>query len=124
MIEYVTEADVDAALGAGWEGSGDKALAVLQANSYLNTLTFKAWEAQPDAVTRAGAELAKEAAAGRLYAGTEGDLKRKRVKAETVESEKEYADGSVARSGALQFVDALLAPWIVKRSATTILTRL
>ena len=124
MIEYVTEADVDAALGTGWEGSGDKALAVLQANSYLNTLTFKAWEAQPDAVTRAGAELAKEAAAGRLYAGTEGDLKRKRVKADTVESEKEYADGSVARSGALQFVDALLSPWVIKRTATAILRRL
>ena len=124
MIEYVTEADVDAALGAGWEGAGDKALAVLQANSYLNTISFKTWETQPGAVTRAGAELAKEAAAGRLFTGTEGDLKRKRVKADTVESEKEYADGSVARSGALQFVDALLAPWIIKRSATAVLTRL
>lgn len=124
MIEYVTEADVDAALGAGWEGSGDKALAVLQANSYLNTLTFKAWEIQPDAVTRAGAELAKEAAAGRLYADTQGDIKRKMVDADGVKSEKEFREGSVARSGALQFVDALLAPWIVKRSATTILTRL
>ena len=124
MTEFVTVADVDAALGAGWEGAGDKALAVEQANAYLNTLAFKAWEAQPDNVTRAGAELAKEAAAGRLYADAEGALKRKRVKADTVESEKEYQDGAVARSGALQFVDALLSPYLLKRSASVIMGRL
>jgi len=124
MTEYITVAQVDQLLGTGWEGSGDKVLAVEQANAYLNTLTFKAWETQPDSVTRAGAELAKEAAAGNLYADSEGALKRKRVKADTVESEKEYADGSVARSGALKFVDALLSPWLVKRTATAILARL
>mgnify|MGYP003145046647 CR=1 FL=1 len=124
MTEYITVADVDQILGTGWEGSGDKALAVEQANAYLNTLTFKTWEAQPDSVTRAGAELAKEAAAGNLFADSEGALKRKRVKADTVESEKEYQDGAVARSGALRFVDALLSPWVVKRTATAILARL
>lgn len=124
MTEYITVADVDQILGVGWEGSGDKALAVEQANAYLNTLTFKAWETQPDSVTRAGAELAKEAAAGRLYEDSEGALKRKRVRADAVESEKEYQDGAQARSGALKFVDALLSPWVIKRSATAILTRL
>lgn len=124
MTEYITVADVDQILGTGWEGSGDKALAVEQANAYLNTLTFKAWETQPESVTRAGAELAKEAAAGKLFVDTLGGIKRKRVKAEGVESEREYQDGATARSGALQFVDALLSPWVVKRSATTILVRL
>ena|SRR5690554_2832120 len=124
MTEYITVAQVDQLLGTGWEGSGDKSLAVEQANAYLNTLTFKAWEAQPDSVTRAGAELAKESAAGNLFADSEGALKRKRVRADTVESEKEYQDGAVARSGALRFVDALLSPWLVKRTATAILARL
>lgn len=124
MTEYITVAQVDQLLGTGWEGSGDKSLAVEQANAYLNTLAFKAWEAQPDSVTRAGAELAKEAAAGRLYEDSEGALKRKRVKADTVESEKEYQDGAQARSGALQFIDALLSPWLIKRTATAILARL
>ncbi|OJT01229.1 hypothetical protein [Marinobacter nauticus] len=124
MTEYITVAQVDQLLGTGWEGSGDKSLAVEQANAYLNTLTFKAWETQPDSVTRAGAELAKEAAAGNLFADSEGALKRKRVRADTVESEKEYQDGAVARSGALEFIDALLSPWIVKRTTTAILARL
>jgi|SRR5690554_198626 len=124
MIEYITVGDVDSALPADWEGTGDKDEAVLQANAYLNTLRFKAWDTQPDAVTRAGAELARESAAGNLYQSTDGTVKRKKVKADTVESEKEYADGSIARSGSMQFVDALLEPWIVSGGSVQLLRRL
>lgn len=124
MIEYITVADVEAALPAGWEGSGDKETAVLQANTYLNTLRFKAWDTQPDAITQAGAQLAKEAAAGNLYADSDGVMKREKVKADTVEYEGELADGSAPRSGALQFVDALLAPYIIRRGSVELLRRL
>lgn len=124
MIEYITVAEVDAALPSGWEGAGDKDIAVLQANTYLNRLTFKAWDAQPDAITRAGVELAREAANNRLFVDSEGVITRKKVKADTVESEKEYQEGIAPRSGALQFVDALIEPYLAKRSATQILRRL
>lgn len=124
MIQYVTVADVDAALGPDWADAGEKDEAVLQANAYLNTLTFKAWDTQPDAVTTAGVYLAKDAAAGNLFADTDGELKRKYVKAEGVESEKEYQDGSVARSGTMQLIDALLSPWVEKASVVQIVRRL
>lgn len=124
MIEYVTVSDVDTALGPDWADGADKDAAVYQANTYLNAYRFKAWDAQPEAVTRAGVELAKESAAGRLYADSTAAVKRKRVKADVVESETEYQDGAEPRSGALQFVDSLLTPWVARRSTVQILKRL
>lgn len=124
MIEYVTVSDVDTALGPDWADGADKDAAAYQANAYLNAYQFKAWTDQPEAVTRAGVELARESAAGRLYADSTAAVKRKRVKADTVESETEYQDGSAPRSGALKFVDSLLTPWIARRSTVQILKRL
>lgn len=124
MKEFITVAEVDALLPMGWQGSGDKDQGVLQANVYLNTLKFKAWETQPEAVTLAGAELAREGATGELYKSKDGDIKRKKVKADTVESEKEYVDGSVPISGKMQYINALLAPWLVGKTGIKILKRL
>ena len=124
MIEYVTVSDVDAALGPDWADGGDKDSAVYQANTYLNTYTFKAWETQPEAVTRAGAELARESAGGRLYSDATAAVKRKKVKADVVETETEYVAGNTPVSGAMRFIHSLLAPWIARRDATMLLKRL
>jgi len=124
MIEYVTVSDVDTILGSGWEDGADKDAAVYQANADLNTYRFKSWETQPEAVTHAGAVLAKESAAGSLYADSSAAVKRKKVKASTVETETEFQDGAVPQSGAMKFVDSLLAPWVAKRSSVQILKRL
>lgn len=124
MKEFISVAEVDALLPMGWQGSGDKDVGVMQANTYLNTLNFKAWDSQPDAVTQAGAELARLGATGELFKDTEGTIKRKKVKADTVESEKEYAEGSQAISGAMQYINALLAPWVKGKPSVKILGRL
>lgn len=126
MVEFITVADVDTLLPADWAGDGDPELAVLHANAYLNTLTFKAWDEgeQPDAVTRAGAELAREAANERLFVSSEGDVKRERVKAGDVEAETEFTEGSRPTTAAMSFVDALLAPWLERKAAWTLLRRL
>ncbi len=124
MIEYVTVSDVDTLLGPDWAGSGDKDLAVYQANAYLNTLRFKSWETQPETVTRAGAELAKEAAAGRLYADSDGIVVKSRVKADVVEVDETYAEGSRPISGAMRYVEDLLKPWIRPTSSVQILKRI
>ena len=123
MIEYVTVNDVNNELDPGWEGDGDAGLAVLKANAYLNTLRFVSWETQPPEVTTAGAYLAKEAASGNLFVDTEGNIKREKVVAE-VEVETEFFEGSQPQSGQLQFIHALLSPWLVKSSATQLLRRL
>ena len=113
MITYITKAEVDAELGAGWEGDADAERAVRQANVWLSTkLGGHEFEAVPDEVIQAGAELAKMAAEGTLYADSEGNVKREMVKADTVEVETEYMDGSRPTSGNLSYIEDLLAPWM------------
>ncbi len=112
MTTYITTADVDTTLGAGWEGTGDKDRAVLEANAWMTARGVVAGDPVEDDIVMAGSLLAQEAANGRLYADSEGALKRKRVKADTVESEKEYQDGSRATSGALSLIYDLLGPFI------------
>jgi len=107
----ITVAIVDAQLGAGWQGTADPDLAVRQANAWLVSrgITEITDDNRAD-VEYAGAQLAKLAAEGTLYADREARLKRKRVKADTVESEKEYQDGSVPQNGALLFIMDVLRP--------------
>lgn len=111
MTDYITVADVDQILGASWADEADKAAAVLQANAWMTARSVVAGDPVEDAIKTAGAYLAQEAAAGNLYADTQGDIKRTRVKADTVESETEYQDGARARSGNLSFVFDLLRPY-------------
>ena len=124
MTDYVTVQQVDDLLGLGWEGDSDDARAVLEANAYLSALTFKSWETQPDAVTRAGAELARMSAQGKLYSDADPDVKRKMVKAGSVESETEYQDGSVATVGAMALVNDLLKPYLLNVGAVRLMQRL
>lgn len=112
MTDYITVADVDAELAAGWEGEGDKDEAVMQANAWLTARGVIAGDPVESDIVKAGSLLAKEAANGRLYADTKGEVKRKRVKAETVESDTEYQDGSRGRSGVITLVMDLLQPYL------------
>ncbi|SEN64982.1 DnaT-like ssDNA-binding protein [Halomonas caseinilytica] len=113
MPTYVTKADVDAELGAGWEGTADPERAVRQANVWLSThLSGREFDTVPAEVVQAGAELARLSAEGTLYADSEGDVKREMVKADTVEVETEFMDGSRPTVGALSYVRDLLRPWL------------
>ncbi|MCP1316367.1 hypothetical protein [Halomonas sp. 707B3] len=111
MTIYVTVEDVDLALGDAWAQEAAKPSAVMQANDWLTSRNIPA-DIDDDRIVRAGAYLAKMAAAGTLYADTRGDVKRKRVKADSVESETEYADGSRAVLGDMAYVTDLLKPWL------------
>ncbi len=123
MATYVIEQDVTNIFGPGWEGSGDTTLAVQQANDWLTAKGVPV-DVDDDRITRAGAYLAKMASAGTLYADTRGDIKRKRVKAGSVESETEFQDGAKAVAGDLQYVEDLLRPWLSPFGSVRILKRL
>ena len=114
MTTYITVQDVDALLPMGWQGSGDKDVAVMQANTWLTARGVIAGNPIEDDILQAGALLAREAAQDKLYSDSEGAIKRKRVKADTVESEKEYMDGSKPVSGILSLVMDLLKPFLPK----------
>ena len=125
-MSHITQSDVDTILGAGWEGDGDPVLAVQQANDWLSSrsIPLPADTDDPDRIKRAGAYLAKQAAAGTLYADTQGAVKRKRVKAGDVESETELQDGSRAIAGDMRYVEDLLRPYLRPFGSVSILKRL
>ena len=67
MTEYITIAQVDSLLGSAWTTEDKKARAVLMANVWLSAKPLPAFSEVPAAVVQAGAEIAREAAAGALY---------------------------------------------------------
>ncbi|MCX9150465.1 hypothetical protein [Pseudomonas sp. TB1-B1] len=116
MTDFISVADVDASLGPGWAGAGNPVLAVTMANAWL---TAKIKRAVPDPVPAeiktAGAQVAKEAAAGRLYTATQKEVQSKTVSAQSGTSvSKTYVSGSTDQSAGVNFALALLAPWITR----------
>lgn len=111
-MDYITVADVDALLGAGWAGMGDSARAVLMANAWLSAKPLPAFDTIPAEVKQAGAEIAREAAAGALYAAYESGVLSKSVEAGSVSSSKTFAAGARSVSAGEAFANALLAPYL------------
>ena len=111
-MDYITVAQVDALLGAGWAGTGDPARAVLMANAWLSAKPLPAFEEVPAAVVQAGAEIARDAAAGKLYAATETGVLSKSVSAGGVLSSKTYSSSARTVTAGESFAMALLAPYL------------
>lgn len=124
MTDFITVADVDAQLGPGWAGTGDPVLAVAMANAWLTTKIKRAVpDPVPAEIKTAGAQVAKEAAAGKLYTSTQKEVQSKTVSAQSGTSvSKTYVAGSTDQSAGVNFAMALLDPWI-KRSGVMMLKR-
>ena len=84
MTDFITVADVDAQLGPDWAGTGDAILAVTMANAWLTAKILRVVpDPVPDAIKTAGAQVAKEAAAGNLYKATQKEVLSKTVSAQS-----------------------------------------
>ena len=125
MTDFITVADVDQALGQGWAGDGDAVLAVSMANAWLTAKIKRLVpDPVPDAIVTAGAQVAKLAAAGKLYKDTQREVQSKTVSAQAgTSTSKTYVAGSVDRSAGENFALDLIAPWI-RRSGTVLLKRI
>lgn len=125
MTDFITVADVDTQLGPDWAGTGDPVLAVTMANAWLMAkINRPVADPTPDAVKLAGAQVAKEAAAGNLYKATQKEVLSKTVSATSGTSvSKTYVEGSTDLSAGENFALALLAPW-TKRSGVMMLKRI
>lgn len=124
MTIYVTVEDVDLALGDAWAQEAAKPSAVMQANDWLTARNIPA-DVDDERIVRAGAYLAKMAAAGTLYADSEGAVKSESVKADTVSVSTEYQDGARAVAGDMLYIKDLLHPWLTPYgSSVRILSRL
>ncbi|MEE6443176.1 MULTISPECIES: hypothetical protein [Pseudomonas] len=120
MTTYITVADVDALLGSTWAPDDQKARAVLMANTWLTNLGLPEFDPVPDDVIQAGAEIAREAAAGNIYGSKETGVLSKSVDADGVSSSKTYSESSRTISAGESFALALLAPYLNSSGQTKI----
>lgn len=117
MANYVTVEQVNALLGPTWAQDDQKARAVLMANTWLTNLKLPAFETVPGEVIQAGAEVAKEAAASKLYQAKETGVLSKSVNADGVSTSKTYSDTSRSLSAGESFALALLARYMGSEQA-------
>ncbi|MBI6945018.1 hypothetical protein JET76_27240 [Pseudomonas putida] len=120
MTTYITVEQVDALLGPTWAPDDQKARAVLMANTWLTNLGLPEFDPVPDDVIQAGAEIAREAAAGNIYGSKETGVLSKSVDADGVSSSKTYAESSRTISAGESFALALLAHYLNSSGQTKI----
>lgn len=121
MTTYITVEQVDSLLGSTWAPDDQKARAVLMANTWLTNLGLPEFDPVPDDVIQAGAEIAREAAAGNIYGSKETGVLSKSVNADGVSSSKTYSESSRAISAGESFALALLARYLNSSGQTKIL---
>lgn len=118
-MDYITEADVDDLLGIGWDDSAQQGRSVMLANAWLNErLRGDVPSPTPQAIVQAGAEIAREAGQGRLYAASGREVVSTTASAGGgVSVSKTYASGSTERTAGEALALALIAPWTRRRGA-------
>lgn len=120
MTIFITVEQVDALLGPTWAPDDQKARAVLMANTWLTNLGLPEFDPVPDDVIQAGAEIAREAAAGNIYGSKETGVLSKSVNADGVSSSKTYSESSRTISAGESFALALLAHYLNSSGQTKI----
>ena len=110
-MSFITQHEAESILGADFAPDSYKARLILLSNTWMkNQIGFV-----PDPIHEnlklASCEIIKGILAKVIYNGQDQVLKRKKVKADSVESEKEFQDGSIAISSfeqiALAFIDSV-----------------
>jgi len=112
MTEYITVEDVDTALGIGWTTEDKKARSVMLANVWLTSKRLPVRDPIPDEWKSAGAEIAKEAANGKIFGAVEKGVLSKAVKADNVSSTKTFSTDHKIVSAGESLALALLDPWL------------
>ncbi|WP_227063299.1 hypothetical protein [Acinetobacter pittii] len=119
-MSFITEQEaIERVAGFDALSASDKADYLEKSEAYLLARNVKPCEdvtAVPKALKTASYEVIKGIMKGDLYQGQEQALKRKKVKADTVETEKEYQDGSVKLSAIEQFILDLIKPYCKRKS--------
>lgn len=112
MITYITVSDVDAIAGSDWAATDKKDRAVMLANLWLSNQSLPVFDIVPDEVKQAGAEIAKEAAQGKIYSASEHGVTSKAVQAGDVSSSKSFSSTAKTYTSGENIAIALLAPWL------------
>jgi len=125
MIEYVTSADIDSILGPSWTTPEKKDRAVMVANVWLTNQRLPDVDPIPDEWKQAGAEIAREAAEGRMYGAVETGVLSKSVSAGGgVGVSKAYSANAKNLSAGESLALALLKPWLNPLGGVRMLKRI
>lgn len=111
MTDFITVAQVDSLLGVEWTTEDKKSRAVLMANAWLSERVRQHLDPAPAPIIQAGAEIAKEAALGKLYGAQAREVTTTSVKAGSVATTKSFSEGSKALTAGEAFALALIKPW-------------
>jgi len=118
-MSFITEQEaIERVAGFDALSASDKADYIEKSEAYLlarNVKPFEEVTAVPNALKTASYEVIKGIMKGEIYQGQEQALKRKKVKADTVETEKEYQDGSVKLSASEQYILDLIKPYCKRK---------
>lgn len=118
-MSFITEQEaIERVAGFDALSASDKADYLEKSEAYLLARNVKPYEDTtivPKALKSASFEVIKGIMKGELYQGQEQVLKRKKVKADTVETEKEYQDGSIKLSASEQFILDLIKPYCKRK---------
>jgi hypothetical protein len=119
VMSFVTESEVEQALGDTWnnQSESDKAQLLKKSRAYLIARNVKDYENVDDVpqdLKDASFEIIKGIIDKKLYIDKDQELKSKRVKADSVESEKVYQDGSKTINAVEQFIWDLIKPYTKK----------
>lgn len=114
-MSFITEQEaIEHVAGFDALSASDKADYLQMSEAYLLARNVKPYEevtTVPQPLKTASYQIIKGIMKGELYQGQEQALKRKKVKADTVETEKEYQDGSVKLTATEQFILDLIKPY-------------
>lgn len=123
MKTYITTEDVDAILGPAWAANDAKERAVMMANVWLTNQSLPSLDPMPAEWKQAGAEIAKDAAAGKLYGAKETGVLSKSVAAGDVSSSKSFSSTARTYTAGESLALALLKPWLNGMSGVMFLKR-
>lgn len=118
-MSFVTESEVEQALGDTWtnQSESDKTQLLKKSRAYLIARNVKDYENVDDVpqdLKDASFEIIKGIIDKKLYIDKDQELKSKRVKADSVESEKVYQDGSKSINATEQYILDLIKPYTKK----------
>lgn len=108
-MSFITIEDANEILGNDFAPDGDKARLILLANTWMKKHASVVPDPVPDELKIASCEIIKGILVKEIYNGKTQALKREKVKADGVESEEEYQEGSEAISSYEQIALDLIA---------------
>lgn len=114
-MPYITQAEAELNVdGFSLKTQAEKDRLLLQSEAFIRSKCVPSYTDPtqvPEAIKQASYEAIRGISGGKLLTGIKQTVTEKRVKADSVEVQKKFADGSIEISAEEQLIDMLIAPF-------------